>query len=159
MLGAHSNVYGTNIYMCFALYLSSTLTLPLSSFTRRSVCISGLFFSSCLVLEKRRIYFTSCVFHLSIWVRPVCMVHLYRERESVRFSVVLFVCILSFCRISHHSNQLKSRQSHNHISNFRYVYRCLVCCRGLVINEVLNRSAFISFAYSFYPRQLHAWIG
>lgn len=148
------------IYICALLSIS----LPLSLFRSHPSLVDlyaslGCFFPSCLVLEKRRIYFTSCVFHLSIWVRPVCMVHLYRERESVRFSVVLFVRILSFCRISHHSNQLKSRQSHNHISNFRYVYRCLVCCRGLVINEVLNRSAFISFAYSFYPRQLHAWIG
>lgn len=158
MLGAHSNVYGTNIYVLCSLSLFHSHSSAL--IIHSSICMHlWAFFSSCLVLEKRRIYFTSCVFHLSIWVRPVCMVHLYWERESVRFSVVLFVCILSFCRISHHSNQLKSRQSHNHISNFRYVYRCLVCCRGLVINEVLNRSAFISFAYSFYPRQLHAWIG
>ena len=38
-----------------------------------------------------------------------------------RFSVVLFVRILSFCRISHSSNQLKSRQSYNHIKYIHWL--------------------------------------
>lgn len=153
MLWAHFSVcVWERFYLLFLSFVMCSISC--------SVC--NFFFSS---LEKG-IYFTF-VFFICRY-EQICSEHrqshtsskreTHRGVELEQFSVVLFVRILSFCRISHYSNQLKSCPSHIRI---KYVYAhmqhtgSVLSCTGYKWGAQAFRSfSFVGIAVAACPLPL-----